>query len=87
MNYASFCDPRIDAQVARARTLQTTNPSQAASLWETIDRELTNDAPWVAMKSFLSTDFVSRRTGNYRYCWLSGQTGLTGACLDELWVR
>jgi len=24
---------------------------------------------------------------NYKYCWLSGNSGLTGACLDQLWVR
>jgi len=48
---------------------------------------LTDDAPWVPMKVFLSSDFVSRRVGNYKYCWLSGNSGLTGACLDQLWVR
>ena len=41
----------------------------------------------VPMKVFLSTDFVARRVGNYRYCWLSGESGMTGACLDQLWVR
>jgi hypothetical protein len=25
--------------------------------------------------------------GNYKFCWLSGYTGLTGACLDQLWLR
>jgi hypothetical protein len=39
------------------------------------------------MKLSLSTDFVSRRTGNYKYCWLAAATGLVGACLDQLWVR
>jgi hypothetical protein len=73
--------------MARARALQTTNPSAAAALWSSIDREVTNEAPWVAMKAALSTDFVSRRTGNYKYCWLSAWTGYTGACLDQLWVR
>ena len=38
------------------------------------------------MKVFRSTDFVSRRTGNYKFCWLSGGVA-TGACLDQLWVR
>jgi hypothetical protein len=48
---------------------------------------LTDDAPLVPMKVILSTDFVARRVGNYKYCWLSGSSGLTGACLDQLWVR
>jgi hypothetical protein len=39
------------------------------------------------MKVFLSTDFVSRRVGNYKYCWLSAGSGLVGACLGQLWVR
>jgi peptide/nickel transport system substrate-binding protein len=86
-NFAGFCDRRFDAQVARARALETTNPPAAAGAWHSADRILTDEAPWVPMKVFLSTDFVSRRVGNYKYCWLSGTSGLTGACLDQLWVR
>ena len=86
-NYAGFCDRRIDAQIARARAVQVSNPSAASALWAAIDREVTNDAPWVPMKAALSADFVSHRTGNYRFCWLSASTGFTGACLDQLWVR
>jgi YVTN family beta-propeller protein len=86
-NPPGFCDRHVDAQIAQARALQTTNPAAAAARWRAIDRQITNDAPWVAMKLFLSTDFISRRTGNYKYCWLAGYTGFTGACLDQLWVR
>jgi len=86
-NFAELCDRRIDAQVARARALETTNPAAAAGVWHRIDRMLTDDAPWVPMKVFVSTDLVSRRVGDYRYCWLSATSGLTGACLDQLWVR
>ena len=86
LNNAGFCDRRIDAQIARARTLQTTNPSAASALWASIDRQVTNEAPWVAIDAVVSTDFVSRRVGNYKFCWLSGGA-LVGACLDQLWVR
>ena len=86
-NPAGICDRRLDAQVARARSLETTNPAAAAGAWHSIDRMLTDEAPFVPMKVFLSTDFVARRVGNYKYCWLSGSSGLTGACLDQLWVR
>jgi hypothetical protein len=48
---------------------------------------LTDDAPWLPMAVTLSTDFVGRRVGNYRYCWLSAGSSATGACLDQLWVR
>jgi peptide/nickel transport system substrate-binding protein len=87
LNFAGLCDRHLDAQVARARSLETTNPAAAAGAWHSADRMLTDEAPWVPMKVFLSTDFVSQRVGNYRYCWLSGGSGLTGACLDQLWVR
>ena len=86
-DFAGLCDRHVDAQIARARTLETTNPTAAAGVWHNIDRMLTDDAPWVPMKVFLSSDFVSRRVGNYKYCWLSGNSGLTGACLDQVWVR
>jgi hypothetical protein len=79
--------PSLDTQIGRATALQATKPSAAVALWSSLDREMTNDAPWVAMKAFLLTDFVSRRTGNYKYCWLAGAIGLVGACLDQLWVR
>jgi YVTN family beta-propeller protein len=87
LNPAGICDRHLDAQVARAQSLETTNPAAAAGAWHSIDRRLTDEAPWVPMKVFLSTDFVARRVGNYRYCWLSGGSGMTGACLDQLWVR
>ncbi len=86
-NYAGICDRQFDAQVAHAQKLETTDPAAAAGVWHSADRTLTNEAPWVPMKVELSTDFVSRRTGNYKYCWLTGTSGLTGACLDQLWVR
>ena len=86
-NYAELCDRHLDAQVARAVSLETTNLAAAARAWHTADRMLTDEAPWLPMEVFLSTDFVARRVGNYRYCWLSGGSGLSGACLDQLWVR
>ena len=86
-NPAGICDRHLDGQVARAQSLETTNPAAAAGAWHSIDRMLTDDAPWVPMKVTLSTDFVARRVGNYKYSWLSGSSGMTGACLDQLWVR
>jgi peptide/nickel transport system substrate-binding protein len=86
-NFAGLCDRQLDAQVARAQSLETTNPAAAAGAWHSADRMLTDEAPWLPLKVFLSTDFVARRVGNYRYCWLSGGSGMTGACLDQLWVR
>jgi hypothetical protein len=39
------------------------------------------------IRTSLSPDFVSRRTGNYTHCYLSALIGSTAACLDQLWVR
>jgi hypothetical protein len=73
--------------IARARRLQITDPAAASRLWTKIDRDITDRAPWVAMNVSLNPEFVSRRTGNYTYCFLSAAAGSTSACLDRLWVR
>jgi hypothetical protein len=84
---AAFCDRRIDAEMSRARDLQTTDPPAASRRWSEIDRRLTLPALGGVIRTDLAPDFVSRRTGNYTYCYLSDVTGSTGACLDQLWVR
>ncbi len=86
-NFAAFCDKHVDAEIERARALQATDPAAASSLWSKIDREITNEAPWVTIHTAVLPDLVSRRTGNYINCFLSSVTGSTTACLDQLWVR
>jgi peptide/nickel transport system substrate-binding protein len=86
-NPAAFCDRRIDTEIARARALQTSDQQAASRLWTMIDHQITDEAPWVVIRTTLSADFVSRRTGNHIYCYLPSVTGSTGACLDQLWVR
>jgi peptide/nickel transport system substrate-binding protein len=86
LNVAGFCNRRIDAEIARARALQTNDPPAASRLWSTIDRKITDQAPWVVIRTYLAPDLVSRRTGNYTFCYLSATTGSAGACLDQLWV-
>jgi peptide/nickel transport system substrate-binding protein len=86
-NVAAFCSTRIDAEMAHARALQASDPAAASRLWSMIDHQLTLQAPWVVIRTGIAPDFVSRRTGNYTFCYLSANTGSTGACLDQLWVR
>lgn len=76
-----FCQPRIDSQMSQADQLQISNPQAAAQAWATIDREVTNLAPWVPFASLRSADFTSTRVANYQYnpAW--------GILLDQLWVR
>jgi peptide/nickel transport system substrate-binding protein len=86
-NAAEFCDHGIDAMIARARRLQISDPAAASRLWTKIDRDITDRAPWVTMNTPVNPEFVSRRTGNYTFCFLSSATGSTSACLDQLWVH
>src|SRR5262249_34018348 len=76
-----FCAPHIDRDIARARSLQATNPAAANALWAQIDRELTDAAPWLFLYNTKQPDFVSSRVGNFQY---NLQYGIL---LDQLWVR
>ena len=87
LNAAGFCSRRIDAEIARARALQTSDPPAASRLWSRIDRRITDQALWVVIRTQLAPDFVSRRIGNYTFCYLSALSGSAGACLGQLWVR
>ena len=80
-NNAEFCNPRIDRQVDRARAEQATNPSAARKLWESIDRQTVDQAPWVPLANPKVVDVLSKRVGNYQYS-LQG-----GMLIDQLWVR
>ena len=80
-NYAAFCNRRIDAEMAHARSLRNTDPGAASRLWSKVDRDVVDQAPWLVLQNPLSFVLVSRRVGNYQYSpqW--------GALLDQLWVR
>jgi peptide/nickel transport system substrate-binding protein len=81
LNLAHFCDRRIDRKIARARSLQTTNPGTASGLWANIDRDLTDQAPWVAFANGVVLEVVSTRVGNYQ------NNPQWGTLLAQLWVR
>jgi YVTN family beta-propeller protein len=76
-----FCDRAIDREIARARTLQATDPVAANELWAKIDRDLTDQAPWLFLYNTKQPHFVSSRVGNFQY---NIQYGIL---LDQLWVR
>ena len=80
-NPSFFCDPRIDAQIARALDIQAVDPDAAAARWQQIERELVDMAPWVPLFTPQRADVVSKRVKNYQYnpAW--------GLLLDQLWVR
>jgi YVTN family beta-propeller protein len=81
-NFSEFCDPHIDREIKRAQREQTTNPVAARNLWQRIDRDVVDQAPWIPLLTPTSFDFVSKRVGNYQY----SPNGF-GTLLDQLWVR
>src|SRR5581483_12249966 len=81
-NPSGLCSHRLDAQIAHADAVQAENPSAGADLWSRLDREVTNDAPWVVLRNNLFPELISARAANFTYCWLTA-----GACLDEVSVR
>src|SRR5262249_34592571 len=80
-NTEEFCDPEFDATVRRALEAEAAGSPAAAQLWAKVDHQITDQAPDVYLVNPSTTDFVSRRTGNYQYNpWL-------GILIDQLWVR
>jgi peptide/nickel transport system substrate-binding protein len=80
-NVAQFCDPNIDHDIHKALQLQATDPAGASSLWATVDRRITDQAPWLPTVNLNAVDFLSTRTGGYQFHpqW--------GILLDQLWVQ
>ena len=80
-NYAEFCDPAIDREIARAQSLEQTDPESASLLWARVDRELTDQAPWVPFANGVVFDVKSKRLGDYEY------NPKWGVLLGQLWVK
>ncbi len=81
LNVAEFCDPRIDTQAQSALTSWPGDPTAATTRWAAIDRELTDEAPWVSLYNPRDLTFLAARVGNYQFhpYW--------NVLLDQLWVR
>ena len=79
-NPAHFCDARIDSQIARLTREEPADPAGTTALAATIDRELTDQAPWVPLFTPSLPDLTSARVGNYE-----DNNGVV--LMDQLWVR
>jgi YVTN family beta-propeller protein len=81
LNLSRFCDPAIDATMARAVDLQSSDPVRANALWAEADRALVDQAAAVPLVNQHVVGFVSERVGNYQLHpqWLT--------LLDQLWVK
>jgi YVTN family beta-propeller protein len=80
-NTGRFCNRAIDRKVRQALRIQRRDPASANARWAALDRELTDQAPWVFLSTLYSGDFVSKRVGNYQH------HPLWGPLLDQLWVQ
>jgi ABC-type transport system substrate-binding protein len=80
-NPAHFCDRQIDTQVARLAKQEPADPAGTAGVAAAVDREITNQAPWVPLFTPRFADLTSARVGNYEY-----NNGFS-VSLDQLWVR
>jgi peptide/nickel transport system substrate-binding protein len=80
-NDAGFCDPRIDREMRKTKTLEPTDPRAANAQWSRIEHELVDDAAWIPYSNGKELDLVSKRVGNFQYHpeWT--------VLFDQLWVR
>jgi ABC-type transport system substrate-binding protein len=79
--FSSWCDRRTEAQMNRARAQQSSNPTAANALWESVDRQLADAAAAVFLFNRQRLTLVSDRVGNVEY------HPLWGVLYDQLWVR
>jgi ABC-type transport system substrate-binding protein/DNA-binding SARP family transcriptional activator/streptogramin lyase len=81
LNEAEFCSRKIDREIRAARALEATDPGVASDAWRRIDRQITDQAPWLPLYNPRLTLVTSSRVGNFQY------HPFFLLLLDQLWVR
>jgi peptide/nickel transport system substrate-binding protein len=66
-NIAQFCDKGIQAQMDRAGKTGITDPEAGNKIWAQVDKQTTDQAPWVAMYNPKYIDFLSKRVKGYLF--------------------
>jgi peptide/nickel transport system substrate-binding protein len=66
-NIAEFCDKGIQAKMDQAGTTGITDPAAGNKIWQQVDKEVTDQAPWVAMFNPKYLDFLSSRVKGYQF--------------------
>ena len=81
INIAGFCNKKINDQMKKNLLLAVEDEAAANVKWAQIDREMTDQAPWVTLFNPKHIDFVSKRVGNFvfsvEFYWL----------VDQSWVQ
>jgi YVTN family beta-propeller protein len=76
-----YCNPQLDREMRRATQLELTDPPRANSLWDSVDRQLTDDAVWVPTVTPREVEFTSSRLHNYEY------NPVWGFLADQAWLQ
>jgi peptide/nickel transport system substrate-binding protein len=66
-NIAEFCDKGIQAKMDQAGKTGITDPAAGNKLWAQVDKEVTDQAPWVAMYNPKYVDVLSNRVKGYQF--------------------
>jgi YVTN family beta-propeller protein len=64
---ANYCNPAIDLEMQQATLLENQSPVQAAVMWARVDRQLTDQAEWVATVDLNQVDIISKQLRNYEF--------------------
>jgi peptide/nickel transport system substrate-binding protein len=80
-NPSGYCNRSLDAEMARARRLQTTDPGAATRAWTEIEHRLVEEAAQAPLTNPVTTYAVSARTENVQ---IHPQWGIL---LSRLWVQ
>jgi ABC-type transport system substrate-binding protein len=75
------CNPVIDRELGQTLDLQNRDPQAANAAWAKLERELVERAIVVPVINPDSTEFVSKRLGNYE------RNPNFGMLISQVWVR
>jgi hypothetical protein len=75
------CGSRLDREMQQATQLELRNPLRSRALWESVDRQLTDDAVWVPTLTPREVDLTSNRLHNYEY------NPVWGFLADQSWLQ
>jgi peptide/nickel transport system substrate-binding protein len=77
LNLSSFCDPQIDAAIARAEA----GGAEGSSAWQRIERQIAQSAPVVPLTTRRYVVVTSSRAGNVQF------HPIYGLLPDQIWVE
>ena len=66
-NIAEFCDKGIQAKMDLAGKTGITDPAAGNKIWAQVDKEVTDQAPWVSMYNPKYVDFLSNKVKGYQF--------------------